>query len=873
MISSSYDLKLGYSCNNYCFHCVVEPQMDSMRQREGRIDQTYAELVNCMNSPEFRRADGITITGGEPTIRDDFIRILKYIVTHYPKKRIMIQTNGRKLKEYVKPIYKLSRKIGYVVALHSTNEEIHNRITGNKNGNPFKETWGALEEIKRVYPNFMEAGRVEIVLSRLNLRDFYDTVVKLHENAINYVGISYPHLDGRYERNRSEAERIGFPYQELKEELPKVHQYAKEHPDLLLTFEEVPKCMWRDENGALLGPLTNISDNAPFTSEGEEVVVRFPDYQIDDFVNIFRKAHKHSSKCRDCVLSGTCLGVWYEAMDMFGDEGFVPIKETEAAQLRLPESDHPNIRSVECADGMFCDTDAVMLTPDLYFSRRDSKVLIVEPETASWCVLTQPEWVVFRRIGATSEKPNTFPAEPNVGLFGRAIRQIDFKDQLKDSDFFRLLYQLFRRNMISINGSCFYQPSSLWKVQDYPHYFNLHMTEACNLACKYCYVYSQRQAPMMTPETCRTIVKRVIEEIPSEEVNIGFHGGEPLLNIKAVEAGAAEAKAVATRLNKSVSLSLQTNGILLSSKNIATLKEHGFKVGISIDGPSHIHDQQRVYPSGEGSHSAVLKGLQAAIEAGLGPGFLAVVHQPENYEPVLNYLVREIGAHSVRINYTGEGGRAKDALDFPTERGGIFAREWLKMVDYAVSYHNETGVWLDIEDLDVFVFHLLSKQRPMMCYRSPCGIGNSILGFGYDGQIYLCDELVGKPSFRIGSIYDATPLNLLLRDSPVKRSVMETRKVENLSKCSTCPWKRFHGSGCTSKTYATFGVIDKDDPMCYLYQSVFEELMWRLWEKPELAHLVGHYGASINLAEAIQSLCVLNEGQHTNIHTNIFHTN
>lgn len=860
MVSRLYDLKLGYSCNNYCFHCVVEPQIESMRhkQSEGRVDQTYPELVNCMSSEEFRRADQVTITGGEPTIREDFIRILKYIVTHYPEKRITIQTNGRKLKEYVKPIYNLSRKIGYVVALHSTNEEIHNRITGNKNGNPFKETWDAIGEIKQVYPTFREAGRIEIVLSKLNLRDFYDTIVKLHEHGVNYVGISYPHLDGRYERDRKEAERIGIPYQELKEELPKVHQYAKEHLNLFLTFEEVPKCMWRGKNGALLGPLPNIGDMSLSNLKDEEVVVRFPDHQNNDFINIFRKTHRQSNKCKDCYLSGTCLGVWYEAMDMFGDEGFVPIKEAEAVQLRcLPESDHPDMNSGTCVDEIFCDTDVVMLAPDLYFSRRDSKVLIVEPETASWCVLTQPEWVVFRRMGGTPtvEKRNTSRSEPKGGLFGRAIRQIDFEDQIKDSDFFQFLYRLFRRNMISVNGASFSQPGSLWNVQEYPHYYNLHITEACNLACKYCLSHSPKTGPMMmTPETCRLIVRRALEEIPSERALIGFHGGEPLLNLKAIEEGVAEGKEIASRLGKSVRFSLQTNGTLLSSKTASILKEVGIDVGVSMDGPRHIHDQNRVFSSGEGSHSAVERGLRAAAEAGLRTSFLAVVHRAEDYGEVLDYFVRDLGVHWVRINHVSFQGRAKDTLDFPVDRGEAFAREWVKMIDYAVAHHDRTGVWLDIDDLNVFVFHLLFKERPMMCHRSPCGIGNSILGFGCDGQIYLCDEMVGNPLFRLGSVYEATRLNELLDKSPVKNSMMSMRKVENVSKCSACPWRRLHGTGCASKAYAAFGTVQKDDPMCRFYQVVFEELMWRLWEKPDLVHLAGHYCQGLDMEKEIHAL-------------------
>ena len=83
---------------------------------------------------------------------------------------------------------------------------------------------------------------------------------------------------------------------------------------------------------------------------------------------------------------------------------------------------------------------------------------------------------------------------------------------------------------------------------------------------------------------------------------------------------------------------------------------------------------------------------------------------------------------------------------------------------------------------------------------------------------------------------------------------MDTRKIENLSKCSTCAWKRFHGGGCTSKTFAYFETVEKEDPMCRFYHIVFEELMWRLWENPELAHLSGYYGRNLKMDEEVHAL-------------------
>jgi uncharacterized protein len=483
----------------------------------------------------------------------------------------------------------------------------------------------------------------------------------------------------------------------------------------------------------------------------------------------------------------------------------------------------------------------VSTTPDIFRSRRANQVLLVEPESASWCVLDEDQWSVFRRMDAAG----------NPGRLGDTDH-----DGLSQQGFEDLVRLLFYRNMIALDGTTYFDPASLWSVQRYPHYFNIHVTDGCNLACRYCRVYSRKSAPMMSPETCRLIVRRIIEEIPSHAVTLGFHGGEPMLNLRAIEAGVEAANQAMARLKgtpkeRRLRFLMQSNGTMLSPKTTAVLKRLKVGVGVSIDGPPALHDSQRVFHNGKGSSSSLMRGLKAAAAADLKLGYLSVVHDPERYVEVLDHLVTGLGARSVRLNYSMPEGRAKDVLAFPDERGEHFARHWLKMVDYAVEHHHKTGVWLNISDLNLFIFFLVSKQRPHMCYRSPCGLGNSILGFGHDGRIYLCDEVVGNERFCIGDIHDTTDLRTLLDNSSDKRKMMTARRLENLGKCSVCAWRRFHGSGCASKTFAHYGSLEKDDPMCRFYQVVFEELMWRLWENPELAKLSGHYGRNLDFTQGL----------------------
>ncbi|MDD8020081.1 MAG: radical SAM protein [Acidobacteriota bacterium] len=478
--------------------------------------------------------------------------------------------------------------------------------------------------------------------------------------------------------------------------------------------------------------------------------------------------------------------------------------------------------------------------PDLYLSPRDQRVLLVEPETASWLILPRVEFGFLVKRGLM--KPDSD---------GRSWRKLgEISSDLNSESAHQLrscLYRLFIKDMITINGYSYHQPSTLWAIQRYPHYFNLHLTESCNLACRYCRVnHNGPELMMMSAETCKRIIRRVLEEIPGEKCIIGFHGGEPLLNIDCVLEGSKYAREVASSLGKSVTLSLQTNGLLLA-KYSQLLKELKVDVGISIDGAEEIHNRYRVFRSGRGSFDEVMSGIQSAHQAGLSTGYLAVIHDPENYLPVARFMTESLKARSFRLNFSCYEGRAKKELDFDPGRAAEFARHWLELVDFAREDHQLNGDWLSIDDLNVFMAHLVSKDRPQMCYRSPCGAGNAILGFGHDGKIYLCEELVGKEEFCLGDINDAPRLTQLLDESEICARVKEKRKVENVAACADCPWKRFHGAGCLNKGFEFFGDLEHRDAMCYFYRTIFEELIWKLTDNRELVNLINYYKKYIKI--------------------------
>ena len=91
------DIKLGYSCNDDCIHCVVS-RLRKEAIKKNKLDLNFEEYKKEIDNLKKENFTEITVTGGEPTIRNDFIKIIEYIKKNNFK--IDLQTNGRRLSDF-----------------------------------------------------------------------------------------------------------------------------------------------------------------------------------------------------------------------------------------------------------------------------------------------------------------------------------------------------------------------------------------------------------------------------------------------------------------------------------------------------------------------------------------------------------------------------------------------------------------------------------------------------------------------------------------------------------------------------------------------------------------------------------------------------
>ncbi|MCD4785987.1 MAG: radical SAM protein [Candidatus Eremiobacteraeota bacterium] len=461
----------------------------------------------------------------------------------------------------------------------------------------------------------------------------------------------------------------------------------------------------------------------------------------------------------------------------------------------------------------------VKKTDGLARIRRGKEILFIEKETASWIILEGAQLALFNSL----KQPMTVN-EILTGL----ISSLSTREKEE------LLVKLFKRNMITVNCQSFYNPAKMWELpQKYPQFLCFHITSACNFACKYCYARANPYKQKLSQEVAHRVVERILEEIPNKSLLIDFHGGEPFMAYDEMVDTINYAKEYNSKkgIGKILNFVVQSNGSLVTVEKAHYLKSIDCNVGFSLDGPKDVHDQQRVYPDDSGTFDLIWKNMMELKASGIDIGFLAVIHNPDNYLRTFKFFLDQ-GLRSFRINYSAYIGRATEELEFPHGRGEAFARRYLEMADAAIEFVESTGERLSMKDLDSQINNIVSKKRPFMCYRSPCGCGNSILGFGHDGGIYACEEATGVEEFRIGNIFDDSKTLTEIIDTSEVLKKINARTVENIPKCRDCTFKRFCGGRCTTKSFARYGNLQREDPMCRFYQTVYPELIWRVHDNP-----------------------------------------
>jgi uncharacterized protein len=347
----------------------------------------------------------------------------------------------------------------------------------------------------------------------------------------------------------------------------------------------------------------------------------------------------------------------------------------------------------------------------------------------------------------------------------------------------------------------------------------------CNLDCTYCFYLSKETltkgpgAGKMSDDVLERFIQQYIQGVTGDEVVFSWQGGEPtLLGIpffkKVVELQKKYAKP-----GQRIENDLQTNGTLLNEAWAAFLKEHGWLVGLSIDGPRELHDAYRVFKNKQPSFDKVYNAAKLLKRTGVPFNTLTCVNRLNAKRPkdVYRFLRRELGSTHMQFipiveykNFEKSAPQTWDPLTLPKDgtpeaRPGhphSIVTDWsvdpYDYGDFLIGVFNE---WYRKDVGTVLVNHFESLvvqhlgQPPQLCvYGETCGKG---LAIEHEGSVYACDHYV-YPEYKTGNIRDRPLADIAFSKNQVKFGYDKSdtlpsycRKCDYLKDCwGECPKNR-----------------------------------------------------------------------------------
>lgn len=141
----------------------------------------------------------------------------------------------------------------------------------------------------------------------------------------------------------------------------------------------------------------------------------------------------------------------------------------------------------------------------------------------------------------------------------------------------------------------------------------------CNFACPYCFEGSVKERQKyLSMKKAEEIVQWMIHktlEVNPEKVEIVFYGGEPLMNIPAMEYIAKELHEWYKDTQWHFSFSMITNGALVTPELVDKLTPLGLDfIRITVDGDKETHDKLRPFIGGKGTFDLIMRNIRSVAD-------------------------------------------------------------------------------------------------------------------------------------------------------------------------------------------------------------------------------------------------------------------
>jgi uncharacterized protein len=336
----------------------------------------------------------------------------------------------------------------------------------------------------------------------------------------------------------------------------------------------------------------------------------------------------------------------------------------------------------------------------------------------------------------------------------------------------------------------------------------LHMTNACNLHCSYCYI--QKSGEAMSAATAQAAIDAVIRSALRHGypmIALKYAGGEASLRMDLVEQTQRYAQEQAERHGLALQAGLLSNGTALTPRKLARIASLGLRLMISLDGLGADNDATRPAVGGTGSSGAIMAGIERAIAAGVIPDIAITVTgaSVDGLPALLGWLLDRDLPFSISFYRDHSAGGTGDALRADEQRLIAGMRRAYAVIARRPPRWSLTAGLLDRADLS-------------QAHRRACAVGESYLVIDQHGQVAKCQMTLDQP---ISHVRADDPLGVIRLDQVGVRNLAAEEKED----CRSCDWRYWCAGGCAVATYRATGRYNVRSPNCNIYQSLYPDVL------------------------------------------------
>lgn len=353
------------------------------------------------------------------------------------------------------------------------------------------------------------------------------------------------------------------------------------------------------------------------------------------------------------------------------------------------------------------------------------------------------------------------------------------------------------------------------------------VTDACNLACTYCYQIN-KGIRRMKFETAQLFVDKLLsgedgfsDYITPEKspgIVIEFIGGEPFLEIDLMDQIVDYFRLRCIELNHPwkdmFCISVCSNGVLYNDPKVQKFLQKNkdcISFSVTLDGNKSLHDACRVFPDGSGSFDIAEAAAKDWISRGYYMGSKITI-SPDNMPYIYDALMYIIG-----LGYTEINANCVYEAEWTAEQGKDLYDLLKRFSDFLLSDKK-------YKDIDCsMLLNNVGRPKAADDLQNWCGGTGSMLSMDPDGWLYPCirymESSLGKSQIpmRIGHVTTGVATCTEHRNCVDCLNAID-RRTQSTDECFYCPIAE-GCSWCSAWNYQKHGTPDhRDTNICNVHK-------------------------------------------------------